>query len=79
MIRTSDLVKITFSRCCYEITCMSRHCRTDIENVAVFPVPDCDLRDRGAVNTLHVWTNSTGNLTHPTPPLELSSANKGLL
>lgn len=73
MMKTSDLVKIIFSIRCSEITCMSKHCRTEMENVAVFPVPDCDLRNRCLVNTLRVWTNSTGNfntfqpsaLSHP--------------
>lgn len=67
MMKTSDLVKIISSMCCYEITCISRHCRTEMENVAVFPVPDCDLRNRCLVNTLDVWTNSTGNFNtfHP--------------
>lgn len=53
---------------CYDITCISKHCRTEMENVAVFPVPDCDLRNRCLVNTMDVWTNNTGNFNIFHPP-----------
>ena len=26
-------------------TCVSKHCKTEMENVAVFPVPDCALKN----------------------------------
>lgn len=52
---------------CCDITCISRHCSTEMENVAVFPVPDCDLRNRCLVNTMDVWTNNRSNFSifHP--------------